>query len=423
MYATDFPWMILGGKCVKIVEGGVNAPKGFLATGRHIGIKKVKKDISLLYSQTDAVAAGVFTQNTVKAAPVIRNEALIRQKQTIRGIVTVSGVANACTGQQGLEDNAAMAREYAKALGVEEREILTAATGVIGVLLPMEVILSGIRDTAPYLSSSAEEAKNAGFGIFTTDTFLKEIAVELTIAGSKVRIGAMAKGSGMVHPNMATVLAFITTDIVISQELLQKALQKAVADTYNMISVDGCVSTNDMALILANGQANNPPFEEESIFFEQFCEALLFINRKLAMDVVHDGEGAGKFMEIQVEGARDVSAARRLAKAVATDNLVKTALYGEDANWGRVLAAMGGCQAPFSPDGVELYFQSEKGTVKLMELGRPIWFDENQAADILKERDIVIKILLRDGTGSATAWGCDLGHEYVRINGEYRSRT
>ncbi len=408
---------------MKMVDGGITAPKGFYATGRHIGVKKIKKDISLLYSDTNAVAAGVFTQNVVRAAPVVRNEQMIKDKQTIRGIITISGNANACTGEQGKQDDETIAKVYANAVGVQENEILTAATGVIGVPLPMDVILPGIAKTVSNLSASAQEAQNAAIGIFTTDTFAKEIAVEIPIAGTNVRIGAMAKGSGMVHPNMATVLAFLTTDMVISQELLQKALQKAVSDTYNMISVDGCVSTNDMVLILANGQAKNPPIEENSDFYEIFCDTLLFMNRKLAMDVVHDGEGASKFMEIRVEGAKDTQSARLLAKAVATDNLVKTALYGEDANWGRVLAAMGGCGASFHPDGVDLYFESERGVIKLMEMGRPIWFDENQASDILKESDIIIRISLRDGEGKATAWGCDLGHEYVRINGEYRSRT
>lgn len=408
---------------MRVIDGGITAPKGFLATGNHIGIKKVKKDISLLYSETDAVAAGVFTQNVVRAAPVVWNEELVKQREPIRGIVTVSGNANACTGEQGKKDNEAMAEVYARELGVAKENILTAATGIIGLPMPMEIIKQGIVDTTKHLSTSREDATKAAFGIFTTDTFVKEMAVELEIAGTKVHIGAMAKGSGMVHPNMATVLSFITTDMVISQELLQKALQETVHQTYNMISVDGSVSTNDMALIMANGQAGNPEIEEQSEFYNAFKEALLFMNRKLAMDIVHDGEGASKFMEIVVHGAKNEEFARRLAKAVATDNLVKTALYGEDANWGRIVAAMGGCGAYFNLEGLNLSFESERGKILSMEKGRPLWFDENQAADILQEQDIRITISLQDGEGKATAWGCDLGHEYVRINGEYRSRT
>ena len=408
---------------MKVIDGGVTAPKGFLATGKHIGVKKVKKDLSLLYSQSPAVAAGSFTQNIVRAAPVVWNEEIVKKGGNVRGIAIVSGNANACTGAQGHIDNERMAAAYANALGVPTEEILCAATGVIGRDMPIELIESGIKGTTPELSPGREGAMLAAGGIITTDTFLKEFAVALNIAGTTVHIGAMAKGSGMIHPNMATVLAFLTTDMVISKELLQKALFKAVNETYNMISVDGAMSTNDMALLLANGQAGNPPIDEDSEFYEDFVNALIFINEKLATDIVKDGEGASKFITASVTGAADEKTARRIAKTVVTDNLVKTAMYGEDANWGRVVAAMGGAGVYFNPDGVTISFESEAGKLALMEEGRPNMFDENIAAEILHEREIIIGICLQDGQASAKAWGCDLNHEYVRINGEYRSRT
>ncbi len=407
----------------QIIDGGVTAPLGFYATGKHIGLKKVKKDLSLLMSEVPAEAAGVFTQNIVKAAPVLWNKKLVSKGAKVRGIVTISGNANACTGERGVRDNEEMAQTYADCLGVDKEEILTAATGIIGLKMNMPLINEGIKGAWPALSRSREEAKNAAAGIITTDTFLKEIALKLKIAGRTVKIGAMAKGSGMIHPNMATVLAFITTDIHISQRLLQKALSYSVMNTYNMISVDGATSTNDMALIMANGMAQNGEIEEDSEFYEDFREALLYINQKLAMDVVHDGEGSGKFIEVKVKGARHEKDARLLAKSVVTNNLVKTAMFGEDANWGRIVAAMGSSGAIFDPSGVYISFESENGRISLMERGEPVLFDENMAAQILRKRDIAVHIALKDGDGEATAWGCDLGHEYVRINGEYRSRT
>ncbi|HIT88691.1 MAG TPA: bifunctional ornithine acetyltransferase/N-acetylglutamate synthase [Candidatus Coprocola pullicola] len=408
---------------MRIIEGGITAPKGFLAAGAHIGIKKVKKDLSLLYSQKPSVAAGMFTQNIVRAAPVIRNEKMIKAGNKIKGIVTISGNANACTGRQGLLDNEKMAEIYAQMLHVKQQEILTAATGIIGKEMPMKTIEKGIRSITPNINASRQSAKDAAEGIITTDTFLKELAVELDIGGKVVTIGAMAKGSGMIHPNMATVLAFLTTDAVISQRLLQKALIEAVKVTYNMISVDGSVSTNDMALFLANGMAENEEFTEDSQEYQQFLEAVLYINKKLAVQVVQDGEGASKMMATVVTGAKTKEDAGILAKAVINDNLVKTAIYGEDANWGRILAAMGGSGGFFNPEGVAISFANEKGVIHLMSEGQPIAFDENKALEILAQRDIIINIVLQDGLEEAMAWGCDLGHEYIRINGEYRLKT
>ena len=383
---------------MRVIDGGITAPEGFNAAGRHIGIKKVKKDIALLTSDVPAKAAGVYTQNLVKAAPVLWNSAITKKETPVRGLVCISGNANACTGEQGIKDNELMAQAMAWLMGVEKEEILTAATGIIGLAMPMEKII-------------------------TTDTFIKEMAVELNIGGKVVKIGGMAKGSGMVHPNMATVLSFITTDINISQKLLQKAMKDAVHETYNMISVDGATSTNDMALIMANGMAENEEITEENEFYETFSRALLFIHEKFARDIIHDGEGASKFIQVDLAGAKTVEDARILAKSIITNDLVKTAMYGEDANWGRIAAAMGASGGYFDPSRLKVEISSEKGKILLMDNGNPVEFDENLASDILSQSDIYISIVLGDGTAKARSYGCDLGHEYIRINGEYRSHS
>lgn len=408
---------------MRVIDGGITAPQGFKATGKHIGIKKIKKDLALLSSDVAAEAAGVYTTSLVKAAPILWNKNLTDSCKKIKGLVCISGNANACTGNKGIRDNETMAETFAKCIGAKKDEILTAATGIIGLDMPMDTIINGINDTYKNLSNKREEAKNAAAGIITTDTFIKEMAVQLNIGGKAVKIGAMCKGSGMIHPNMATVLSFITTDLNISPKLLHKALLYSVKETYNMISVDGATSTNDMCLIMANGLAGNEKITEEDEFYEAFKNALYFINEKFAKDIVHDGEGAGKFIEVNVNGAKSDQDARLLAKSIVTNNLVKTAMYGEDANWGRVVAAMGGSGGYFDPSKVDISFESEKGKVLLMRHGEPIHFDENEAADVLSERDINVQITLEDGIYTAKSWGCDLGHEYVRINGEYRSRT
>lgn len=408
---------------MRVIDGGITAPQGFKATGKHIGIKKIKKDLALLSSDVAAEAAGVYTTSLVKAAPILWNKNLTDSGKKIKGLVCISGNANACTGNKGIRDNETMAETFAKCIGAKNDEILTAATGIIGLDMPMDTIIKGINDTYKNLSNKREEAKNAATGIITTDTFIKEMAVQLNIGSKAVKIGAMCKGSGMIHPNMATVLSFITTDLNISQELLHKALLFSVKETYNMISVDGATSTNDMCLIMANGLAENDRIIEEDEFYEKFKNALHFINEKFAKDIVHDGEGAGKFIEVNVNGAKSDHDARLLAKSIVTNNLVKTAMYGEDANWGRVVAAMGSSGGYFDPSKVDISFESEKGKILLMKHGEPVHFDENEAADVLSERDIMVQITLEDGIYTAKSWGCDLGHEYVRINGEYRSRT
>ncbi|OGI17101.1 MAG: bifunctional ornithine acetyltransferase/N-acetylglutamate synthase [Candidatus Melainabacteria bacterium RIFOXYA12_FULL_32_12] len=406
---------------MKILTGGITSPKGFQATGSYIGIKKRRKDLAILYSEVSAVAAAVFTTNVVKAAPVLWNTEIIDKKGTVRAIVTNSGNANACTGEIGIKHAEEMAATLADCLKIKKEEVFVCSTGVIGVPLPMDIITRGIEQTYTNLSDRGDAARNAAEAILTTDTFVKEIAVEIKIDGKPVRIAGMAKGSGMIHPNMATMLGFITTDINISRDLLEKALREDVDDTYNMISVDGDTSTNDSVLLLANGLAGNKLITQEDESYVLFSKALHYVNEYLAQQIIRDGEGATKFLEVKIKGALSKVDARKLGKSVITSNLVKTAFFGEDANWGRVLAAMGYSGANFDPSKVHIEFMSPAGSVVIMKDGRPVKFDEDQATSVLKEREIRILITLQEGQAEACAWGCDLSYEYVRINGEYRT--
>lgn len=406
---------------MKIIAGGITSPKGFQSAGSHIGIKRKKKDLALVYTETLARVAGVFTTNVVKAAPVLWNKEIIFAENKVRGIVINSGNANACTGEQGMKHAEMMAETYANCLKVKKSEILVSSTGIIGTPLPIELIMDGIKKISPDLNSSEEAAKSAAEAIMTTDKFTKEIAVEIEIQGLSVKIAGMAKGSGMIHPNMATMLSFITTDINISRFLLDKALKESVADSYNMISVDGDTSTNDMVMILANGMAENVMIKEEDNDYLIFKNALNYVNFYLAQQIIRDGEGATKFLEVIINGARTKDCARKLGKSVVSSSLVKTAFFGEDANWGRILAAMGYAGVHFDPSKVNINFTSAAGSVILMENGKPIGFDEEKALEILKEKDIKIFIALQEGDAQATAWGCDLSYEYVKINGEYRT--
>lgn len=406
---------------MKILSGGITAAKGFLATGNHIGIKKQKKDLALLCSTVPAKAAGMFTTNLVKAAPVLWNQKLVDQKKQIKGIVVNSGNANACTGEEGILHNQMMAEAFGGCLQADKEEILAASTGVIGVPLPIEKIQQGILSTSETLGASQVNGKWAAEAIMTTDTFSKEIAVEILIGEKSVKIGGMAKGSGMIHPNMATMLSFITTDALISQELLQKLLKGSVEDSYNMISVDGDTSTNDMVIVLANGLAENEEIQEGTENCKMFQEALHYVNTYLAQQIIHDGEGASKFLEVTVSGAKTKEDARKLSKSITSSSLVKTAFFGEDANWGRVICAMGYAAADFDPNHVDIRFASPAGEIALMEDGKPLAFDEEMALEILQEKEIQILVQLFEGEASATAWGCDLSYEYVRINGDYRT--
>ena len=407
---------------MKHIEGSVTAPKGFQATGAAIGIKKNgKKDICLVASDVPAVLAGVFTTNVVKAAPVLWDME-VAKKGIARGFVVNSGNANACTGEQGMKDAAAMAAAFGRMLGAPADEVLVCSTGVIGVPLPIDLMTKGIEATAPGLGGTFGHGVLAAESIMTTDTFAKTIAVEIELSGKTVTLGGMAKGSGMIHPNMATMLGFVTTDCAIAKEMLDKALQEVILDTFNMISVDGDTSTNDTLLALANGLAGNAVIDVENADYETFKAALLVICRKLAIDLARDGEGATKLVEITVSGAKNTADARTIARSVSASSLFKAMLFGADANFGRVLCAMGYSGASFDPLKVTMDFRDETGkTLRLMESGVPLGFDEAYAKSILINRDIFVDIFLTEGDGTATAWGCDLTYDYVKINGDYRS--
>jgi len=406
---------------IKIIKGSITSPNGFKATGKHTGLKKYKKDLAIIFSEVPANTAAVFTTNIVKAACVLWNQKIVKMQPGVQAIVVNSGNANACTGDEGITNNETMAEITAKSLGLKKEQVLVASTGVIGVSLPMDTIKTGIEMLCPELGNSDEDGKNAAESIMTTDTFSKEIAVEFEIQGKTVKIAGMAKGSGMIHPNMATMLAFLTTDINITTELLDKALKETVTDSYNMISVDGDTSTNDMVTILANGKAKNQLISEENEDYKVFREALNTVNTHLAQQIIKDGEGATKFLEAQIHGATTKDEARKLAKSIISSSLVKAAFFGEDANWGRIIAAMGYSGAYFDQTKVGISFSNNTGSIVVMQNGMPIKFDEDEALKILKEKDIKIIVNLQDGGAEATAWGCDLSYEYVKINGEYRT--
>jgi glutamate N-acetyltransferase/amino-acid N-acetyltransferase len=406
---------------VKQVEGGITAPIGFRASGVSAGIKKQGKDVAVIYSETLANAAAVFTTNAVKAAPVLWSQRTLQGKLTAQAIVINSGNANACTGKAGLEHAIQMCETVANQLSIRTDDVLVASTGVIGVPLPIDRVCNGIMAACETLDRSPEAATSAAEAIMTTDTCSKQVAVSILVDGKTVTIGGMAKGSGMIHPNMATMLGFITTDVSIDGQVLQQLLRETVAETYNMISVDGDTSTNDTVFVLANGQAGNNLMTEEHVDFERFREAFRFVNTFLAKQIVQDGEGATKLLEVRVHGAASTEDARKLAKAIINSNLVKTAFFGEDANWGRILAAMGYSGVAFDVSGVSIAFESRGGRIVLMEHGEPEIFDEETASRILREREIVVEVQLHEGDASATGWGCDLSYEYVRINGDYRT--
>lgn len=411
----------LKGEKMDIIEGGITAPKGFLATGAHVGIKKVKRDLAIIFSETPALCSAVFTKNLVKAPPLLWDEKLVSEKQKISAIVINSGNANACTGERGYQDALTMVKTLAESLDIPENSVLVTSTGVIGAYLPIDKIVFGIKETAKTLASDEKSAKHCAKAIMTTDTFRKEIAVEIQIKEVPVRIAGIAKGSGMIHPNMATMLGFVTTDINISQEMLDKAFKSNIDDSFNMITVDGETSTNDMAVILANGEAKNPIVTEEDEDFEIFKEALSFVTKNLAKQIVKDGEGATKFLEATVFNAKSKAEAKVLCKAVLNSNLVKTAFFGNDANWGRVLSAMGASGAVFDPKKVKINFRNEIGNIKLFENGLPCDFDEDFAFKILKQEEIKILIDMQQGDAAVTGWGCDLSFDYVKINAEYRT--
>lgn len=404
---------------MKEIKGNVTSPKGFMAGGQAVGIKKEKKDMAVIVSEKPCVAAGCFTTNVVKAAPVLWDKEVVNNP--VSGVVVNSGNANACTGQQGIDDAKATAGRLGKLIGVNAENVAVCSTGVIGVNLPMDTVLAGVDKVFGTIGNSLECGDLAAEAIMTTDTYPKKVAVTIEVGGKTVTIGGMAKGSGMINPNMATMLCFITTDCMISKPMLDKALKASVVDSFNMICVDGDMSTNDTVIALANGMAENNIINTENEDYEKFAEALQFITKKLAIACADDGEGATKLMEANVKGAKDVEDARKIALSVVSSTLLKAALFGEDANWGRALCAMGYSGADFDPMSVTIDFRSEAGSINLMTDGVPIVFDEEKAAKILAEHKIYIDMKLKEGSGEATAWGCDLTYDYVKINGDYRS--
>ena len=404
------------------INGGVTAPKGFLASGLNAGIKnQTKKDMAMVFSSTPCAAAGVFTSNLVKAAPVKWDKEIVTTSPYVQAVVVNSGIANACTGAEGLGYCADTAAEAAAALNIPKTAVLVASTGVIGKQLPIDKIKSGVTALSKVLGSSREDAKLAAEAIMTTDTKSKEVACTLELDGKQVTVAGMCKGSGMIHPNMCTMLCFVTTDVAISHELLQKALSEDVVDTFNMISVDGDTSTNDTVLVMANGQAENTPITKEGEDYKTFCEALHFIMLELSKKIAGDGEGCTCLFEATVIGAKDKNQARTIAKSVVCSSLTKAAVFGHDANWGRILCAMGYSGAQFDPEVVDIWLESKAGTIKIVENGIATDYSEETATKILSEEEVIAKMDIKEGNETATAFGCDLTYEYVKIYGDYRS--
>ena len=404
---------------IKIIEGGVCAAKGFTANGVHCGIRhnRTKKDLALIYSETPASAAAVYTTNLVKGAPLTVTKNHIADG-VAQAVVCNSGNANTCNAN-GILIAEGMSSLVAEALGIAPTDVVVASTGVIGQPLSLEPIKAGMPALVAGLSSDGCDA--AAEGIMTTDTVKKEIAVEFTLGGKTCRMGGIAKGSGMIHPNMATMLVFITTDAAISPAMLQKALSADIADTFNMVSVDGDTSTNDMVTVLANGMAGNETVSEEGEDFATFMQALNTVNLHLCRMIAGDGEGATKLLECVVSGAKDKATAKTVAKSVICSSLLKAAMFGADANWGRVLCAIGYSGADVDVTKVDVTFRSAKGEITVCENGAGVDFSEEKAKEILLEKEIDILISVGAGDGAATAWGCDLTYDYVKINGDYRT--
>lgn len=397
-------------------QGGITAPRGFRAAGLHCGVKKAKKDLALVLSDVPAAVGSTFTQNRVPAAPVLVDKDQLSRSTYVRALVVNSGNANACTGEHGMEDAREMVRTTARATRLHESEILVSSTGVIGQFLPMDSIVRGIGSAALQLTKGG--GHDAAEAIMTTDTFVKELAVRTVVNGVTVTLGGMAKGSGMIAPNMATMLAFITSDAAIAPPLLQRSVKKAVDRSFNRITVDGDTSTNDMVAVLANGLAGNSLLTTEGDSgYVEFYAALEYLLVRLSKMIVLDGEGATKFVEIVVAGAHNEEEAARAAKSIANSNLVKTAINGEDANWGRILAAVGNAGIDFMPTETEIYF----GNVPILRKNYTIDFSEAEAKEVLSRKDITIRVQLNGGPGTATFWTCDLSKEYVAINANYRT--
>lgn len=408
---------------MKTITGGVTAATGFEAAGIEAGVKyQNRKDLALVYSETPCISAGVFTSNVVKAAPVTWDRELVRGgSKPIHAVVINTGIANACTGREGYEICRQTADKTAEVLGIEADSVLVASTGVIGMQIPLDKIINNLDKLAAAKSHSKEAGTNAAKAIMTTDTVQKEMAVTFSIGGKTVTLGGMAKGSGMIHPNMCTMLCFLTTDVVIEKTMLQKALSEVVVDTFNMISVDGDTSTNDSLIVLANGLAENPVIDSEGEDYEIFKEALMTVCTTLARKMAGDGEGATALFETQVIHADTKENARTLAKSVICSSLTKAMIYGHDANVGRIMCALGYSGVSFDPEQVELFCSDGEKEICIAKNGMLTDYDEEEATRILSAPEVKVTVDMKMGEEEATAWGCDLTYEYVKINADYRS--
>ena len=407
---------------MKKIKGGVTAAKGYEAAATAAGIKyKDRTDMAMIYSKVPCAAAGTFTTNVVKAAPVKWDQQVVASGAGVQAVIVNSGIANACTGAEGFGYCEDTAKAAAEMLGISKDGVLLGSTGVIGKQMPMDKLIAGVEVLTGKKNDSIESGNEAAKAIMTTDTCEKELTIEIEAGGKTVTIGGMAKGSGMIHPNMCTMLAFITTDAVISKETLQKALSEDVQNTYNMISVDGDTSTNDTVLLLANGLAENEEIIYGSEDYNKFVEALHEINEYLAKKIAGDGEGATALFEVKAVGCASEEQAKTLAKAIVCSNLTKTAIAGHDANWGRILCAMGYSGAQFDPEKVDLFFESKAGKIQIVENGTAIDYSEVEATKILSEAEVTAIVDVKMGEKRATAWGCDLTHGYIEINADYRS--
>lgn len=406
---------------MKYIEGGVCAAQGFKASGLHCGIRKnkTKRDVALIVSEKLGSAAAVYTTNIVKGAPILVDKQNLADGKA-QVIICNSGNANTCNAD-GVQKAMEMCKIAGKQCGVAPENVIVASTGVIGMPLDITPIQNSIEALYNELGNSLESSKNAAEAIMTTDTAVKEVAVEFEIDGVTCKMGGIAKGSGMIHPNLATMLIFITCDADISSEMIEKALQADVQKTFNMISVDGDTSTNDTVAIIANGMAGNNTIVSEGKAFDTFCEALYMLTSKLCKMLAADGEGATKLLECVVTGGKTIEAARTVAKSVICSSLLKAAMFGADANWGRVLCAIGYSGADVDIDKIDVAFKSKKGVLEVCKNGAGIPFSEEKAKEVLKENEISILIDLNDGNNDATAWGCDLTYDYVKINGDYRT--
>ena len=407
---------------MKIIDGGVTSAKGFKAACTAASIKyKDRKDMAMLVSEVPCVTAGVFTRNLVKAAPVVWDQQIVKSGVGAQAVVVNAGIANACTGEEGFDACRKTAAAVQAVLGFDIEQTFTASTGVIGAQLPMDKLTAGVQAMIPHLSDTREAGHQAACAIMTTDTLPKEVCVQFEISGTTVTIGGMCKGSGMIHPNMGTMLCFITTDAVISKTLLQKALAETAEETFNRVSVDGDTSTNDTCIVMASGLAANKPIEAEDADYETFKAGLMEVGKTLAMKIAGDGEGATALFEVIVQHAADIEAAKTLSMSVVSSSLSKAAVYGHDANCGRFLCALGYSGIDFDPNQVDVYFQSEHGTLKVAEDGVILRYDEAKAKEIMTTEHFTVICDMKQGDAEAVAWGCDLTHEYVTINADYRS--